>query len=130
MRPSLIQTPVVWPPSNVPQGWAQFGAYHYPTQSRMHAPLALISPYTPVCNYSISLQFCAKHCISLPKIAYNFQAFYKCTQDTYMQSRIFSITMLLRAVYQVKMDALIYRSSVLHRKRKRTLKIVSYNTQQ
>jgi len=48
VRPSLIQTPVVWPQSNVPQGWPQFGGYHYPTQSRMPAaPLALISPYTP-----------------------------------------------------------------------------------
>ncbi|XP_065053615.1 RNA-binding motif, single-stranded-interacting protein 2-like isoform X1 [Rhopilema esculentum] len=51
MRTSLIQTPIVWPPSNVPQSWAQFGGYHYPTQGRMPAPLALISPYTPTSNF-------------------------------------------------------------------------------
>lgn len=43
-----MQTPVVWPASNIPQGWAQFGGYHYPGQARMPAPLALIAPYTPV----------------------------------------------------------------------------------
>lgn len=46
VRPSLIQTPVVWPASNIPQ-WAQFGGYHYPGQGRMQAPLALITPYAP-----------------------------------------------------------------------------------
>ena len=56
MRPSLIQTPVIWPSSNLPQGWAQYGAYHYP-QGRMPAPLALISPYGPVGTLALNALF-------------------------------------------------------------------------